>query len=204
MSFYAILDGHGGVKAADYVAGQLFANVVNKLKATGVGGTGPSSAAMQRDNANDGLAFRGGFSDGALDLTALLKKAFVDTNARFYQYQQRKVAYTHTHKLAPSAAPLLVLTRFPRAAWGGGTLRQRIPDTCGATAVATFIYGKDVYVCWAGDSEAALFSRDGSERHLCVVHKASLDVRAPCALASPPPPPGALTRLWNVGRAWRA
>ena len=41
MSFYAILDGHGGVKAADYVAGQLFANVVNKLMATGAGGTGP-------------------------------------------------------------------------------------------------------------------------------------------------------------------
>ena len=95
----------------------------------------------------------------------------------------------HVHApdpLAPSAAPLLVLTRFLRAAWGGGTLRQRIPDTCGATAVATFIYGKDVYVCWAGDSEAALFSRDGSERHLCVVHKASLDVRAPMRPCVPP------------------
>ena len=63
-----------------------------------------------------------------------------------------------------------------------GGLHQRIADTSGATAVATFIYGKDVYVCWAGDSEAALFSRDGSERHLCVVHKASLDVR-PCPWA---------------------
>jgi hypothetical protein len=60
---------------------------------------------------------------------------------------------------------------------GGGEGAQRIADTCGATAVATLIYGKDVYVCWAGDSEAALFSRDGSERHLCVVHKAGLDVR---------------------------
>ena len=56
--------------------------------------------------------------------------------------------------------------------------RQRIPDTCGATAVVVVICDKTVYVCWAGDSEAALFSRDGSERHLCVVHKAGLDVWA--------------------------
>jgi len=62
MSYYAIFDGHGGVKCADYVAGQLVGAIARKVR-----------------------------EEGVSDLTALIKKAFLETNSRFYQYQARKV-----------------------------------------------------------------------------------------------------------------
>ena len=39
MSFYAVIDGHGGVKAADFVAANLPARLVHNIKASGTSST---------------------------------------------------------------------------------------------------------------------------------------------------------------------
>jgi len=51
--------------------------------------------------------------------------------------------------------------------------RQGLADACGSTAVLSIIRDKTIYVCWAGDSEAAMFYKDGRVAVLCRAHKAT-------------------------------
>lgn len=51
--------------------------------------------------------------------------------------------------------------------------RQSLADTCGSTAVIALIRDRMMYICWAGDSEATLFKKNGDNIVLCKTHKAN-------------------------------
>jgi len=54
--------------------------------------------------------------------------------------------------------------------------RKALVDASGSTAVTAIIKDRELYVCWVGDSEAALYTKDGENMVLVKPHKSGSEV----------------------------
>eukprot|EP00732_Lithocolla_globosa_P001443 Lithocolla_globosa_v1_NODE_721_length_3385_cov_11.766967.p1 type:complete len:874 gc:universal NODE_721_length_3385_cov_11.766967:713-3334(+) len=121
-SIYAVFDGHGGRRAADYASTHLWPNIIRNTRKERV--VLPDEEPPEID-----------------PFVALLQESFTETNDNFFDYIERR----------------------------------NLLDNCGATCVMCVIKDNTLFLSWCGDSEAALYMKDGSLQKMCDPHKASLE-----------------------------
>jgi len=130
-SIFGIYDGHGGVRAAEYISTHLHVNLINEL-------INPSEESKQGIEVEEGVELTEEEKEDLLH-KSIIKKTFLKTNENFFDF----------------------------------LARQSLADTCGSTAVIALIRDRMMYICWAGDSEATLFKKNGDNIVLCKTHKAN-------------------------------